>query len=57
MRVLILKASIDTKGGDRVVSRLGVSCPVDALVPPETDILQLGGSRHSRKRPPRLCAV
>ena len=41
MRVLILKASIDTKGGDRVVSRLGVSCPVDALVPPETDILQL----------------
>ena len=25
MRVLILKASVDTKGGDQIVSRLGVS--------------------------------
>ena len=25
MRVLILKASVDTKGGDHIVSRLGVS--------------------------------
>ncbi len=41
MRVLILKASIDTKGGDTIVSRLGVSCKVDYLVSPETDIFEL----------------
>ena len=41
MRVLILKASIDTKGGDTIVSRLGVSCKVDYLVSPETDMLEL----------------
>lgn len=40
MRVLILKASIDTKGGDHIVSRLGVSCKVDKLVTPEMDILE-----------------
>ena len=40
MRVLILKASIDTKGGDRIVSRLGVSCKVDKLVTPEMNILE-----------------
>ncbi len=39
MRVLILKASIDTKGGDHIVSRLGVSCKVDKLVFPEMNIL------------------
>ena len=32
MRVLILKASVDTKGGDHIVSRLGVSHKVDVLV-------------------------
>ena len=41
MRVVILKASIDTKGGDAIVSRLGVSCKVDHLVRPETDIFVL----------------
>ena len=41
MRVLILKASIDTKGGDTIVSRLGVSCKVDYLVSPKTDIFEL----------------
>ena len=41
MRVVILKASIDTKGGDAIVSRLGVSCKVDHLVRPETDIFAL----------------
>lgn len=39
MRVLILKASIDTKGGDHIVSRLGVSCKVDKLISPEMNIL------------------
>ena len=41
MRVVILKASIDTKGGDAIVSRLGVSCKVDHLVRPETDLFAL----------------
>ena len=41
MRVVILKASIDTKGGDAIVSRLGVSCKVDHLVRPEIDIFAL----------------
>ena len=41
MRVLILKASVDTKGGDRIVSRLGVSHKVDVLVSPDMDILDI----------------
>ena len=36
MRVLILKASVDTKGGDHIVSRLGVSHKGDVLVSPDT---------------------
>ncbi len=41
MRVLIFKASVDTKGGDHIVSRLGVSCKVDQLVTPDMDLLAL----------------
>lgn len=41
MRVLILKPSIDTKGGDMLVSRLGIGRKVDILVTKEMDILQL----------------
>ena len=41
MRVLILKASVDTKGGDRIVSRLGVSHKVDVLISPDMDILDI----------------
>ena len=41
MRVLIFKASVDTKGGDHIISRLGVSCKVDQLVTPEMDLLAL----------------
>ena len=41
MRVLILKPSIDTKGSDRIVSRLGVSCKVDSLVTPDMNIVDL----------------
>ena len=41
MRVLILKASVDTKGGDHIVSRLGVSHKVDMLVSPDMDILDI----------------
>lgn len=38
MRVLILKPSIDTKGQNAIVSRLGIECKVDVLIPPDTDV-------------------
>lgn len=41
MRVLILKPSVDTKGRDAIVSRLGVSRPVDRLIAPDTDVLEV----------------
>lgn len=41
MRVLILKPSVDTKGQDAIVSRLGVSRPVDRLIAPDTDVLEV----------------
>ena len=41
MRVLILKPSVDTKGQDCIVSRLGISCKVDVLVTPEMDVVEL----------------
>ncbi|MCI6639303.1 MAG: thymidine kinase [Pygmaiobacter massiliensis] len=40
MRVLLLKPSVDTKGEDRVVSRLGVSRKVDICVAEKLDLLQ-----------------
>lgn len=41
MRVLILKPAIDTKGGERLVSRLGVQRRVDAAIGAQTDVLAL----------------
>ena len=41
MRVLLLKPSIDTKGQGEVVSRLGVRRPVDVLVSPDMDVLDI----------------
>lgn len=38
MSVLLIKPSIDTKGADTVVSRIGVSRPVDLLVPSGMDV-------------------
>lgn len=40
MRVLILKPQVDTKGGEKLVSRLGVTRPVDLVVPQRMDILE-----------------
>lgn len=40
MKVLLLKPSIDTKGNDSIVSRLGVSRKVDILVSKDMDIQQ-----------------
>ena len=41
LRVLLLKPSIDTKGQGEVVSRLGVRRPVDVLVAPDMDVLDI----------------
>lgn len=41
MRVFILKPSIDTKGGECLLSRLGVSRPVDKAVTPDMDVFEL----------------
>ncbi|MEG1073646.1 MAG: thymidine kinase [Ruthenibacterium sp.] len=37
MRVLLLKPSVDTKGGDFLVSRLGVKRAVDIIITPDKD--------------------
>lgn len=41
MRVLVMKPSIDTKGGDKLVSRLGVTRMVDVSITPSLDIFEL----------------
>ncbi len=41
MQVLVMKPSVDTKGGDKLVSRLGVVRPVDVAVTPQMDLLEL----------------
>ena len=38
MKVLVLKPSVDTKGGEKIVSRVGLSRKVDHLVKPGEDI-------------------
>lgn len=40
MRVLILKPQVDTKGGDELVSRLGVRRKSRLLIPPEMDVFE-----------------
>lgn len=40
MRVLILKPQIDTKGGDQLLSRLGVSRKADLIVHGEMDVFE-----------------
>ena len=48
MRVLVAKPGVDTKGGAKVVSRLGVSRKVDLLITPQTDLL--AAVREDRRR-------
>lgn len=56
MRVLILKPAIDTKGGDCLVSRLGVSCKVDALITKDMDVVELV-ERDIREHGPLSCVL
>lgn len=55
MRVLILKPSIDTKGGECLLSRLGVSRPVDKAVTPDMDVFRLIEAEAARA--PLACVL
>ncbi len=55
MRVLVIKPSVDTKGGDRLVSRLGVTRKVDLSVPREMNVLE--AVRQESARSPLACVL
>ncbi len=40
-RVLLAKPAVDTKGDARILSRLGVSSPVDFVIPSGADVVEL----------------
>lgn len=47
MNVVVLKPSIDTKGDNKVVSRIGLERQVDFIVHKDTDVLKLLSSTNS----------
>ena len=47
-RVLLLKPRIDTKGKDTIVSRLGVDRPVDVMVEPDDDLVDVVRNRMAQ---------
>lgn len=57
MRVFILKPSIDTKGGECLLSRLGVSRPVDKAVTPDMDVFELVKQEAARGYKPLACVL
>ena len=57
MRVFILKPSIDTKGGECLLSRLGVSRPVDRAVTPDMDVFELVNQEAGRGGKPLACVL
>ena len=57
MRVYILKPSIDTKGGECLLSRLGVSRPVDRAVTPDMDVFELVKQEAARGDKPLACVL
>ena len=57
MRVFILKPSIDTKGGECLLSRLGVSRPVDRAVTPDMDVFELVKQEAARGDKPLACVL
>ena len=56
MRALLLKPSVDTKGGEKLVSRLGVARPVDLAVPPEMDVFKVIEEK-SKEGTPLACVL
>lgn len=57
MRVLVVKASIDSKGGDALVSRLGLSRPVDISLTPEMDVFALVEQDMKNHEQPLACVL
>ena len=57
MRVFILKPSIDTRGGECLLSRLGVSRPVDKAVTPDMDVFELVQKEAARGDKPLACVL
>ena len=55
MKVLVLKPSVDTKGGQSLLSRLGVSRPVDLVVQPEMNVLE--AIRTRQEQVPVACVL
>jgi thymidine kinase len=47
--VLVAKPAVDTKGDDRVVSRLGVERQVDILATPDLDLRKAVKSQKSKQ--------
>lgn len=41
MKVLVLKPNIDTKGGDTIVTRIGLSRKTDYLIAPDSSVIDL----------------
>lgn len=52
MRVLVLKPRIDSKGGDQLLSRLGISRKVDHLISASDDVFSLLQREMSTTTPP-----
>lgn len=52
MRVLVLKPRIDSKGGDQLLSRLGISRKVDHLIGASDDVFALLQREMSTTTPP-----
>ena len=52
MRVLVLKPRIDSKGGDQLLSRLGISRKVDHLISASADVFALLQREMSTTTPP-----
>ena len=55
MQVLVMKPAVDTKGGDRLVSRLGVTRKVDVSVPPAMNVLE--AVRAAAQQGPLACVL
>ena len=55
-RVLLAKPRVDSKGGDQIVSRLGVTRTADVLVPAGADLLELYHRHATAEDPTALIA-
>jgi thymidine kinase len=57
MRVLILKPQVDSKGGDQLVSRLGVMRHADVVVPRDMDVFEVVRQSKQACEKPLSCVL